>query len=120
MIHDLCDAGIAVYSVYESDRGISDEAIIERSRRPPRIILTEDKDFEEWVFAHGIKSISVFLMRYSHREQAMMSRTLIELLKEKGDKVYGMFVTVTPERIHYRSIYLNTGFPLRHHMVNLV
>jgi len=56
------------------------------------------------VFAHGIKSISVILMRYSHREQAMISRTLIELLKEKGDKVFGMFVTVTPERIRYRSI----------------
>lgn len=46
------ESGIDVYSVYEEQRGITDKDIIEFSRNPPRIILTEDKDFGEWVFAH--------------------------------------------------------------------
>lgn len=37
--------GIEVFSIYESNRGIHDEAIINVSRTPPRIILAEDKDF---------------------------------------------------------------------------
>jgi predicted nuclease of predicted toxin-antitoxin system len=39
--------GIEVVSVYESSRGIRDEQVIESSRVPPRIILTEDNDFSE-------------------------------------------------------------------------
>ena len=51
LIKAIRNAGFEVYSVYESSRGLSDEAIIDFSRNPPRIILTEDKDFGEWVFA---------------------------------------------------------------------
>lgn len=56
--------GLEVVSVHESDRGIRDEDIISASRTPPRIILTEDKDFGEWVFAHGIRDISVIFLQY--------------------------------------------------------
>ena len=48
----LRNIGIEVYSIYETNRGISDDEIIQLSRNPPRIILTEDKDFGEWVFSH--------------------------------------------------------------------
>lgn len=50
-------AGIEVVSVYEEARGISDFSVIEIARNPPRIILTEDKDFGEWIFAHQVKDI---------------------------------------------------------------
>lgn len=53
LIAALQAAGHSVVSVYESHRGLSDEAIINLSRNPPRIILTEDKDFGEWVFAQA-------------------------------------------------------------------
>lgn len=49
LIAALRTAGYVVDSVYESHRSLSDEAIIELSRNPPRLILTEDKDFGEWV-----------------------------------------------------------------------
>lgn len=66
--HGLIDrirkAGFEVYSIYELMRGASDESIIELSRNPPRIILTEDKDFGEWVYAHHIQNISVLFLRY--------------------------------------------------------
>ena len=45
IIFALWNFGIEVYSIYQSNRGISDEEIIQLSRNPPRIILTEDKDF---------------------------------------------------------------------------
>ena len=54
IIAALRKAGHAVDSVYESHRSLSDSAIIELARNLPRTILTEDKDFGEWVFAHGI------------------------------------------------------------------
>lgn len=62
--------------------GGADESIIELSRNPPRIILTEDKDFGEWVFAHNISGISVIFLRYAFRETENISEILIRLLKE--------------------------------------
>ena len=47
LIAKVRTAGYAIESVYESHRGLTDEAIIALSRNPPRIILTEDKDFGE-------------------------------------------------------------------------
>ena len=47
LIKFLRSKEIEVYSIKESDRGISDASIIEFSKDPPRIILTEDKDFGE-------------------------------------------------------------------------
>ncbi len=51
---------IEVYSIGENNAGISDEQVISLSGNPPRIILTEDKDFGEWVYAHKIPNISNF------------------------------------------------------------
>lgn len=48
--------GIEVYSVRENHQGITDAEVIELSKHPPRIILTEDKDFGEWVYAHKEKT----------------------------------------------------------------
>ena len=59
IIEALIEKGIEVYSIYAMQRGLSDEEIITLSRNPPRIILTEDKDFGEWVFAHKESAISV-------------------------------------------------------------
>ena len=47
IVETLRQRGIALYSIFELDRGLSDEDIITLSRNPPRIILTEDKDFGE-------------------------------------------------------------------------
>ncbi|PKK38091.1 hypothetical protein BWI96_03150 [Siphonobacter sp. SORGH_AS_0500] len=68
LIEALRSVGIEVMSIYEEFRGISDYSIIEISRNPSRIILTEDKDFGEWVFAHQVKDISVVLLRYELKE----------------------------------------------------
>lgn len=47
LIEAIRNSKIEVHSVYELHRGVQDESIIELSRNPPRIILTEDKDFGE-------------------------------------------------------------------------
>lgn len=99
LISDIRNAGFSVYSIYESNRGASDESIIEFSRNPPRIILTEDKDFGEWVFAHNISGISVIFLRYAFRETESISEILIKLLKERSEGLFGHFTTITTQKI---------------------
>lgn len=104
LIASIRELGIEVYSVYESDRGIRDEAVIESSRNPLRIILTEDKDFGEWVFAHNVKGISVLLLRYQFKETEVMRQILTKLLSERLTELIGCFTTATVQKIRIRRI----------------
>ena len=104
LIEAIRAAGIEVLSVYETSRGIRDEQIIETSRNPPRIILTEDKDFGEWVFAHGIQDISVIFLRYTFSETVLLKGILIRLLTERNTDLIGSFTTVTTKKIRIRRL----------------
>ncbi|WP_369008982.1 DUF5615 family PIN-like protein [Larkinella terrae] len=54
-----------------------DADVIESSRNPPRIILTEDKDFGEWVFSHQVNDISVIFLRYHFKDTQEITNTLV-------------------------------------------
>ncbi len=97
-------AGIEVVSVYEEARGISDFSVIEIARNPPRIILTEDKDFGEWVFAHQVKDRSVVLIRYEFRETEVIKKIIIQMLSERVNELFGKFTTITTQKIRIRPL----------------
>jgi predicted nuclease of predicted toxin-antitoxin system len=104
VITKLRESGIEVYSIYESARGISDEQVIKLSLDPPRIILTEDKDFGEWVFAHHIQTISVILLRYQWKDAALIADKLAQLILESGDGLFGKFTTLTTTKVRTRPL----------------
>ncbi|WP_369076532.1 DUF5615 family PIN-like protein [Hymenobacter nivis] len=87
-------------SVYESHCSLSDEAIIALSRNPPRLILTEDKDFGEWVFAHGVRDTSVISLWYHFKETA----ELLELLRTRLPDLSGAFTTVGVRKARIRRL----------------
>ena len=96
--------GIEVYSIAENDSGIKDEKVIELSRNPPRIILSEDKDFGGWVFAHGVKDISVILLRYKFTDTAGIIQAVTDLLTRKSNNLKGKFTVVTIDKIRIRDL----------------
>lgn len=96
--------GIEVYSISEKHSGISDEQIVELSKEPPRIILTEDKDFGEWVFSHGVKGISVILLRYKFKDRKRMISIITDLLHKRIHNLAGKFTVVTVDKIRIRDL----------------
>ena len=104
IIEALQRHGIELYSIFELNRGVSDEEIITMSRNPPRIILTEDKDFGEWVFAHDVRDISVILLRYDCVNVEAIASIVVNLIQEQGQALFGKFVTVTLTKVRIRSI----------------
>ena len=58
------EAGFDVLSIAEECAGISDEEIAISSISPPRIIISEDKDFGELVYHYKVSVIKVILLRY--------------------------------------------------------
>lgn len=56
----LTSTGIEVVYIYDEYRGIDDFSIINLAKEKENsIILTEDKDFGEWVFSHHVTGLSV-------------------------------------------------------------
>ncbi len=52
---------ISVREVYKSE---ADNKLIELAQVQSLIIITEDKDFGEWVFAHHLPTAGVIFFRY--------------------------------------------------------
>jgi predicted nuclease of predicted toxin-antitoxin system len=62
IIKTLREAGFEVISVAQTAKSIKDENVIQLALQYGYLLLTEDKDFGEWVFAHHIKDLSVLFL----------------------------------------------------------
>jgi predicted nuclease of predicted toxin-antitoxin system len=66
VIRALRLAGHDVIAIAEVSKGIPDERVIERAFSEGRVLLTEDADFGELVYARGQPSAGVILGRQRH------------------------------------------------------
>ncbi len=92
--------GIEVQSVYFSSRGISDTEVIAWAKTPPpKVILTEDKDFGKLVFRNYMQDLSVIFLCYPYNETAAIIENILRLLQYQQEYVFGHFTTVTINKI---------------------
>jgi len=103
IIKTLRDAGFEVISVREFASGSGDEVVIQMALKYNYILLTEDKDFGEWVFAHHVKDLSVLFLRYSFPEYREIAQTILGLLKAQTLE-RPFFTTVTTKKIRIRKL----------------
>lgn len=76
-----------------------DFEVIRLAVREKRILLTEDKDFGRLVYSHGQKTLGVIFLRFPTSARKQISKDIIKLVKQQGEKLVGCFVTVQPGRI---------------------
>jgi len=103
IIRELRNAGFEVISVQELSHGIRDEQVIKWAVEKKYIILTEDKDFGEWVFAHHVNNISVIFLRYSFEEYKHIASGLNAFLSTQILK-HPVFITITAKKIRIRQL----------------
>jgi predicted nuclease of predicted toxin-antitoxin system len=103
IIKSLREAGFEVISITELSKGIKDEEVIAWALKNDYLLLTEDKDFGEWVFAHHIRTLSVLFLRYTFHEFHEIAQAVIYLLKTQELK-RPVFVTLTPKKIRIRQL----------------
>lgn len=103
IIKTLREAGFEVISVGETASGIKDENVIQLALQYDYLLLTEDKDFGEWVFAHHVKDLSVLFLRYSFNEFQEIAHTVVNLLKTQTLE-RPFFATITPQKIRVRKL----------------
>lgn len=102
IIEKLRLANIETFSVFDNLRGISDKEIIEFAQNPPKIILTEDKDFGDLVFAYNQKKVSVILLRYHYLELEKIESILINFLRNHHVEEHS-FIVITTKNIRIRK-----------------
>lgn len=88
--------------IRESNRGISDERIVELDIEESRIIITYDKDFGELVFHYFMDVIAVILIRNMNDQS--VEAMLLKLLNGDQADIYGYFIVIGEKHIRRRRI----------------
>jgi predicted nuclease of predicted toxin-antitoxin system len=104
VVKALRAAGHDVLIVSDIAPRAEDSEVMELALKEKRILLTEDKDFGQLVYAHGQKTLGVIFLRFPFSARQQISGEVSNLLKQKGESLTGCFVTVQPGRIRISHI----------------
>ena len=99
IVRALRAAGHDVAAVAENAPSLSDDAVAAVAHRENRILLTEDKDFGQLVFAGGSATCGVVLVRFPASVRRDAPRAVTELAAREGDKLLHAFAVATPGRL---------------------
>ena len=81
-------------AVGKTSPGIPDDEVISRAVAGKRLLLTEDKDFGELVYAHQRESGGVILMRVPASARTLLRKAVLDIVTSEGEKLIGKFVVV--------------------------
>ena len=104
VVRALRAAGHDVLAVTEVSPSAEDQVVIDLSVHESRVLLTEDKDFGQLVYASGRPAAGVLFIRFPGRARETLCRVVVDLVQKKGDKLVGRFVVVQPGRIRIGSV----------------
>jgi predicted nuclease of predicted toxin-antitoxin system len=76
-----------------------DTEVIAQAYQEKRILLTEDKDFGQLVFASQVDSAGVILIRYPGSARTSLQKAVVKLVREKPNEIRNAFVVMQPGHI---------------------
>jgi predicted nuclease of predicted toxin-antitoxin system len=105
LIKSLRTEGYDVISIFEFYRGMDDPSIAAFSLNPPRIVITEDKDFGKLVFEDKADVTGIIFLRFLNTEKSLIINKLLSFLENENlQSLTGKFVTLTPNKIRITNI----------------
>lgn len=99
IVRALLGNGHDILTIADLEPGTSDERVVEIAVSERRIVLTEDKDFGQLVFAAAKKNSGVILIRVPSRARSGVVAAIAGLIADRGDALYGCFAVIEPGRI---------------------
>ena len=104
VVRALREAGFDVTAVSESAPGAEDHVVIELAIHEQRMVIAEDKDFGQLVYAEGRATGGVLLLRFPARARALMAQSTVTLLKQRRERLVGRFVVLQPGRVRIGGV----------------
>jgi len=99
VVRALREAGHNVTAVAEVTPRAEDQGVLELARRQQRILLTEDKDFGQLIYADEQAMGGVVLIRYPAGVRSHLPGDVLRLVSERGDDLVGRFTVMQPGRV---------------------
>ena len=104
VVRTLRAAGYDVLAVSEKFASASDQEVLKLAVEEKRILLTEDKDFGEWVYAHRKEMYGVVLIRYTANLRSKLGEAVNVLVAEHGSDLVRSFTVLEPGRARIRKV----------------
>jgi predicted nuclease of predicted toxin-antitoxin system len=98
VVRALRAAGYEVSAVRDLAPGAPDETVIAMAAQENRVLLTEDKDFGQLVYAGSGRTQGVVFIRYPSSARTQVGSAVVDLVGKMGSGLRGRFVVVQPGR----------------------
>lgn len=99
VVRALRTAGHDVLAVAEFSAGLEDVLILESALREHRVVLTEDKDFGQLVYANAQPSNGVIFIRYPANARKHLAKAVVSFIAEAPAHLTSSFVVLAPGRV---------------------
>jgi predicted nuclease of predicted toxin-antitoxin system len=104
IVKQLRELNYEVHAIVEEKRSAKDLVGLEYAKELKALLLTEDKDFGEWIFAYHVENLSVVLLRYRANEFQDIVNSLKQILQKYGESLYGKFVVIKKNKFRIREL----------------
>jgi len=99
VVQALRKAGHDVVAIAEVAKGATDEAVLERALNHNCVLITEDRDFGELVYARGRSSAGVILLRFHSRARLLKPATVVDAVAKLRSRLAKSFTVIEPGRV---------------------
>jgi len=103
VVRKLRALGYDVLAVVEKFPSASDLQVLKCAVDEKRILLTEDKDFGEWIFAHKKEAHGVVFIRFPASMRQELPKAVSFLITEHGSDLTRSFTVLEPGRARIRK-----------------
>lgn len=103
VVRSLRSVGYDVMAISESCPSAPDVQVLRAAVEEKRILITEDSDFGEWIFAHGEKMNGVIFIRFPGSARSELGEIFLELIEKHGFNLAKNFTVLEPGRARIRK-----------------
>ena len=97
-------AGHDVVAIAEVSPREEDDSVMERALQEERIVVTEDKDFGQLVYSNRQATGGVLFLRFPAKARAGIAKTVVDIVRRRGERLKGQFTVVQPGRVRFGRI----------------
>jgi predicted nuclease of predicted toxin-antitoxin system len=102
VVRALRASGHDVIAVAEIAARTEDAEVIAWAVREARVVLTEDKDFGQLVYAGAHQSTGVVLIRFPPSARPILPSRVLDMIRQNEAHLARSFVVVQPHRVRVR------------------
>ena len=99
VVRALRSAKHDVVAIAEVSPRAEDDDVRERAVTDERILITEDKDFGQLVYASMRRTGGVIFIRFPARARRGLAAAVVDVVRQRGQRLIGAFTVVQPGRV---------------------